>query len=218
MLHHIQKSILDSLATSETLRYSDIKPASLDGNVFGYHLKQVISDGYIVKCDDGTYSLTPRGRNYLVHRYENPLTQAHSILLIVIRRGDAWLMRKRLVQPLLGFSGFVHGEPKAGETIINTASTRLFAKTGITSPLTVHSSGLITITRSGILESYSHAVILTGETDDDYIVSADATGEQHWCTTNEIRTAITNFLPSCLDIISRVEANDRTPFELSYDL
>ena len=216
MVHHIQKAILDTLATSNSCRYAEIKPAELDGNVFGYHLKQVIAAKLVHKDDDGNYSLTPLGRDYIVNRYEDPLTQAHSIILIVIRRGNQWLMRKRLVQPLIGHIGFVHGEPIAGEPVTHTAQQRLLNKTGITAPLTLFSSGLITQYKDGELASYSHALIMTGETDSDYTITSDTTGEQQWCTLAEIQQQPELFLPSCVDIIERIGRSDASPFELSY--
>lgn len=217
MFHHIQKSILDTLSTSEQLRYSELKPADLDGNVFGYHLKQVMSSGYVQKSDDGDYSLTLVGKNYIVNRYEDPLTQAHSIVLIVIRCGDQYLMRRRLVQPLIGAAGFIHGEPIAGEPLVATAAARLHAKTGLQVDLHVHSSGLITITQpDGTLASYSHAIVLTGETSQDYTIASDTTGEQLWATASEITANSAAFLPSCIDIIKRIEANNTSFFELNY--
>ena len=216
MMHHIQKAILDTLATSESCRYAELKPAELDGNVFGYHLKQVIAAKLAYKDEDGNYSLTPLGRDYIVNRYEDPLTQAHSIILIVIRRGNQWLMRKRLVQPLIGYIGFVHGEPVAGEAVTHTAQQRLLSKTGITASLTLFSSGLITQYKDGELASYSHALIMTGETTDDDTIASDTTGEQQWCTLAHIQQQPELFLPSCVDIIERITRGDRSVFELLY--
>lgn len=216
MLHHIQKSIMDQLATSEMKRYGQLKPAELDGNVFGYHLKALMIEKYITKNELGDYALTQKGKDYIVHRYENPLTQAHSIFLIALRRGDTWLMRERLVQPLIGMAGFIHGEPVAGESIEATAEQRLVEKTGITTTLHVHSSGLIAITRGHQLESYSHAVILVGETSDDIHISEDATGRNFWQPAAELSAA--ENLPSYSDIVARVTTHDTTPFDLRYTL
>lgn len=214
MLHHIQKSILDKLATAQTRRYGELKPAELDGNVFGYHLKALLSDKYLSKSPAGDYTLTQKGQDYIVHRYENPLLQAHSIFLIVLRRGDSYLMRERLVQPLLGMSGFIHGEPVAHEHVEQTAERRLADKTGLQVTLRVHSSGLIAITCEGTLASYSHAIILVGETDNDITITGDVTGRNTWLP----KSALTGpkLLPSCIDIVERIAAHDTTPFDLHY--
>ena len=214
MRHHIQCAVLDILSRSESLRYSEIKPIDLDGNVFGYHLKLLVQDNLIEKRTDGAYQLTATGKDYIVHRYEDPLLRAHSILLIVIRRGDSWLMRRRLIQPHLGLTGFVHGEPRSNETIITSSQRRLVEKTGLSTPLHLHCGGIITLKNphSDIAESYSHTIVLTGTTENDFTIESDTTGEQSWHTTDEIIASPDKFLPSCLDLITRIQANDTSFF------
>lgn len=216
MFHHIQKHVMDTLATADSCRYGQLKPADMDGNVFTYHLKALLRDNFVIKHDNGDYALTAKGKDYIVHRYEDPLLQAHSILLIVIRCGDRWLMRERLVQPLLGMTGFVHGEPFAGEDLTTTAQQRLFTKTGIDTSLSLHSSGLVTISRNNHIESYSHALVLCGETDADIMIHDDATGRNSWLETNNLQSD--TLLPSCYDIAMRIIADDKSPFDLSYNI
>lgn len=216
MLHHIQKSIMDKLVTAETKRYGELKPAELDGNIFGYHLKALLIEKYVSKSDQGEYALTQQGKDYVVHRFENPLLQAHSIFLIALRRGDNWLLRERSVQPLLGMVGFIHGEPVAGEPIAVTATKRLQEKTGLQTELHVQSGGLISIMRGGVLESYSHAVVLVGQTDSDLSITHDTTGHNFWLASSELD--LETILPSCIDIISRIDAHNSAPFDLHYNL
>jgi hypothetical protein len=216
MIHHIQRAILDRLATTNSARYGEIKPAELDGNSFTYHMKQLISDHYVSKNEDGSYALAPKGKDYIVHRYDGPALQAHTIFLIAIRRGDEWLMRERLVQPLLGMSGFIHGEPVATELLIETATKRLQEKTGLNVPLSIHSSGLIRILRDDTIESFSHAIILTGETDQDINIVDDQTGRNYWVQTSDLRKS--NVLPSCTDIIDLLSQDSAHPFEFIYHI
>lgn len=215
-MHHIQKSILDRLSTATQCRYSDLKPAELDGNVFNYHLKLLIGDKLVGKSLTGDYTLTPAGEDYIVHRYENPLLQAHSIFLIALRNEDKWLMRERLVQPLLGMSGFVHGEPVADEPLLVTAARRLKDKTGIEAELSVHSSGLIRITENETLKSFSHAIILTGETTQEISISEDKTGRNSWLKAVDFRKD--TILPSSIDIINSILREECKPFDLTYKL
>lgn len=216
MLHHIQKSILDTLATVQSARYSDIKPHDMDGNIFSYHLKLLIADHYAIKNKDGSYYLSQKGKDYIVHRYENPLSQAHSIFLMAIHRGDEWLVRERLVQPLLEMSGFIHGEPAADEPLLETATRRLQEKTGIDVQLSVHSSGLIRISHDSIMESFSHAIILTGETNEDIAIKQDETGRNYWLSTDDLQKA--DVLPSCTDIITLLSQDRTNPFEFNYHI
>ena len=216
MLHITQKHILDSLAQAEFKRYGELKPTDIDGNVFGYHLKQTLAAGLAEKSADGTYRLTESGRNYIINRYHNPLESAHSIFLLVIRCGDNYLIRERKIQPMLGYSGFIHGEPTPGEMIIDTANKRLRTKTGLECSLSVSSSGLITIKKDSGLQSYSHAVILTGEITDRILeIDEDETGRNYWLDVRDLEKS--SIIPSCKDIL-RILENQQQWFELNYDL
>lgn len=202
MLHHIRRAILDKLATAEYLRYGELKPENLDGNVFNYHLKGLIVDKLVQKNSAADYSLTQYGRDYIVHRYEDSSQSAHSIFLIVLQRQSQYLLRRRDVQPLLGYTGFIHGEPEAGVDIIQTATKRLYDKTGINNvDLSVAGSALIAQYIANELQSFSHAVIINGLTEQDIEIESDATGHNFWSELN----AIEKLLPSCPDIIRMLD-------------
>lgn len=218
MLHHIRKAILDNLSGTETSRYAELKPAELDGNVFGYHLKALLSDNYIAKTSHGAYRLTAKGRDYIVRRYEDSASSAHSIFLIVLKVGDKFLMRKRLVQPLLGLSGFVHGEPKYHQDVTSAAQNRLLDKTGLQAKLDIQSSGLIKIFDEQELQSFSHAIILYGqmaEFNPANFIASDATGSNY--LVSEAEMSDLQLLPSCHRILDIIQ-NQQTWFELSYDI
>ncbi len=212
MLHHIQRSIIDRLGTNEFLRYGQLKPRELDGNVFGYHLKQLIS-AKLVHKDESEYRLTAEGREYFTHRFENPLFAAHPILLMVVRSGGSYILRERSVQPLIGRIGFIHGEPVAGEAVELTASRRIRDKTGLEVDFTVHGSALISQYSGDDLVSYSMAIILCGSTELPMKIEQDETGRN--LLANDLR--IQDILPSCQDIQSMIE--DGTSWaELTYRL
>lgn len=205
---------MDKLATAEYLRYGELKPSDLDGNVFNYHLKGLMVDDLVQKSTAGDYSLTKSGRDYVVHRYEDPTQTAHSIFLIVIKQGSRYLIRRRDVQPLIGYAGFIHGEPEAGTDILQAAAKRLYDKTGIQGlKLSLAGSALITQYRGEELQSFSHAVIICGQTEQAIGVEHDATGHNFWADLDSVE----NLLPSCVDIISMVE-NKQSWLERSYTL
>lgn len=212
MFHHIQKTALDKLATKEFLRYSELKPADLDGNVFGYHLKRLISDKFVVQNADGYYSLTTKGRDFIIHRFEDSSRSAHTIFLIVIKNGNTYLVRERRVQPLLGYTGFIHGEPAPELSVIESAQKRLYEKTSLELDLSIKGSALITQYKNDELQSYSHAIILYSETDSKKITESDETGLNYWSD-----LAVPDLLPSCHDIIKMIE-NGNTWLERIYYL
>lgn len=171
-------------------------------------------DNLVEKNEAGEYLLTAAGRDYIVHRYENPALSAHSIFLIVIKRQSEYLLRRRKVQPLLDYIGFVHGEPEAGVDIIESARKRLHTKTGLKDvSLSVFGSALIAQYRDDELQSYSHAVIIYGETAQDITLEQDATGHNFWGSLDSAEKLI----PSCNDIVAMIESKQAW-LERSYTL
>lgn len=214
MLHHIRKAILDTLATADSLRYGELKPTNLDGNVFTYHLKGLITDNLVHKRADGAYTLTRLGRSYIVHRYEDVALSAHTIFLVVLQRQSQYLLRCRDVQPFLGYTGFIHGEPEAGVAVVQTAVQRLYDKTGLQNiKLSVAGTALLTQYRGDELHSCSHAIILFGQTEDDITRESDATGHNFWSDLD----SVDQLLPSCHDIVAMLEAK-RTWLEKTYKI
>lgn len=217
MLHHIQKTVIDNLASKESARYGELKPSDMDGNQFTYHLKQLVIDKYVAQNEDGTYSLTKKGQDYLVRRYEDPEESAHSILLIVIRYGHKLLLRRRRVQPALGKVGFVHGEPLASEPLEQTVRERVQLKTGLDlDNIQTVGSGLVRMYRDNQIESFSHAIIVTANAKTDSLeILQDETGENFWVDEKELN-AVENLIPSCHDILQLVENNSVIWFDKTY--
>lgn len=213
MRHHIQRSILDKLATAPSRRYSELKPAELDGNTFVYHLKALITEGYVEKTAEGNYQLTVKGRDFIVRRYEDSAQSARVIYLLVIKNGSSYLLRKRNTQPLLGYTGFVHGEPEPSVDVVTSAQHRLLLKTGLTTPLAIRGSALLTQYKNDELQSYSYAVILYGETNETSLIAGDATGTNSWRGLRDTPS----LLPSCHDLVTMIERGD-TWLEQTYYL
>lgn len=213
VMHHIQRNILNKLAEYSSLRYGELKPKELDGNVFGYHLKRLIADTYVNQDEEGAYRLAAKGRDFIVHRYEKSTHAAHTIYLIVIKNGSSYLMRTRKVQPLLGWAGFIHGEPTPETDVISSAKERLLSKTGLSLELNIIGTALITQIMDDELQSFSHAIILYGETDMIDIADGDSTGINKWSTLDTTHS----LLPSCHDIITMIEEG-KTWLEKTYYL
>lgn len=65
-MHAIQLDILKRITLCPEARYSDLKSDDIDGNLFMYHLNQLMGEGYIQK-DKRTkkYSLTEEGKRFI---------------------------------------------------------------------------------------------------------------------------------------------------------
>lgn len=182
--HHLQKEILHKLVTAPTARFADLRPKNIDGNLFTYHLQQLIKQKYIVKNEDGSYALTPTGKAAGVNiqlSARDVLEQAHSIILLAVRdTKGAWLLRRRLAHPTYGQIGFIHGEPLATEPLATTATATLARRTGLTADFTVAGDGYIRIFQGEDLESFTHFTLLTANIEHAEPHERDETGENLW--------------------------------------
>lgn len=154
-----------------------------------------------------------------MRRYENLDESAHSIFLVVVKNRDKILLRKRLVQPSLGYAGFIHGEPVASRTLEDVVIERVKSKAGIAlDKIALHGSGLLRIRKGIEIESFSHAIIVSAYSNTDNLpIISDETGENYWVRSHELDLVI-NLLPSCHDVIKITNTVTPSFFDLSYDL
>ncbi len=137
-MHQLQKYVLGRLAKLDNCRYRDIKPKDVEGNLFAYHLGQLLNQGLIIH--KGTmYSLTSAGLQYvgqLSSETEQPRIQPRIVTLVACQNTQGeWLLYERNRQPFKGSIGFPYGKIHLGETIKKAAKRELQEKTGLTATL-----------------------------------------------------------------------------------
>lgn len=218
--HHLQKDILIKLVVCESARFAELKPKNIDGNLFTYHLQQLIRQKYVKKNDDGSYCLTAQGKALGINSQLSPkeyLEQAHSILLLAVRRDDSWLLRRRLAQPMFGRYGFVHGEPLASESAPETAAKILTLKTGLSATFTPRGSGYIRIFLDDALESFTSFTLLEAHDLKGTLKSKVGNGENSWLTSPDFTGE--DMVPSMASLVDALEASENNFYvELSYHL
>lgn len=145
-MHHIQKSIINNLAQSSPLRFSQLQPSSIPNNTFSYHLKKLLETGYI--------SVTPKG--YIVTRkalkilsYTTPNEKRSicpislTILFVTNNKGEVLLIRRN-TQPFKFLFGAPSGLIHNSETIEKAARRELYEKTTILAEVgSLHQSGVL---------------------------------------------------------------------------
>ena len=177
--HHIQRSIVYTLAFTDSMRFSDLQPDDIENKLFNYHLKKVIAAGFVTKNPDGSYSLTATGKRIGKGALESSrrlIDRAYSILFLAIKHPSdgAWLIYTRRSQPLIGMSGLVQAQPVASQTILETAHVTCLETTGIDASFRVIGNGYFRISRDHILESFTHFTLLGADVETDAIpTSAD---------------------------------------------
>ncbi len=168
-VHYIQRHILTQLISHPTRRYSQLRPERIEANQFVYHLKQLIGEGFIEKCQQG-YELTTRGRSY-ADKFDPTSfdvawdSQPRNVIFIALHNPghDAWLLVRRLKQPAINMFGFIATDVRLGEYIIQTAAAHIANEYKIHCELAYHLSGSATIYRGAQLESYCIFQLLVGE-------------------------------------------------------
>lgn len=171
--HHIQRAIVYKLAFAPSLRFGELKPDDIENKLFAYHLKKVMSAGYVEKNEDGEYLLTAEGRRIGKGAFDSDsrlLDRAYSTLLLAIRRKSdgAWLLYRRNTHPMIHLAGFMHAQPNANEEVTATAAKTCFNQTGLSCTFYVHGHGYFRVYRQEQLESFTHFTLL---------VCDDATGD-----------------------------------------
>ncbi len=133
-MHAIQSKIIKDLTLNENLRYSQLKPAQIDGNLFSYHLKELLKREFIIK-DNDRYTLTPQGAQYVARlSLDNSeiRVQPKVVTAIVYKYKDgSYLMLKKDKQPFYGYVSLPYGKIHVGERLADAASRELYEKTGL---------------------------------------------------------------------------------------
>ena len=148
MMHWIQKHILRELTLHKSCRFSQLRPKQVESNLFIYHLKSLIKEGYVQKEADGSYSLAPAGKRFVdrisMEKFQ-PRIQPKIITLLVITNAEGKLLLwKRNKQPFLGKIGFPTGKIHLGETLQSAAKRELAEKTGVKAEINHVGDGYLT--------------------------------------------------------------------------
>lgn len=166
--HHLQRGIVYRLALEDNLRFSELKPETIENKLFTYHLKKVVSAGYVSKNEDGRYSLTAEGRRLgirVLSDFQTLADRAHSVVFLVIRRksDSSWLLYKRKIQPLVNRVGFMHVTPSPDESVLETASKLCAERTGLSCDFKPIGNGYFRMFSGEELESFTHFTMLVCE-------------------------------------------------------
>ncbi len=218
-MHRLQSHILSQLIHNPELRYADLKPSEVEGNLFMYHLKTLIKQHLVVKGDDGLYRLTPEGQRYadsLSLKTFTPRAQPRIVTLLVVKRSDGkYLFLRRKRQPLLGKVGFPYGKVHLGESIADAAQRELIEKTGPTAELSHRGDGYITIYMHNEPVSQIMFHLFYSENPTGELVAETPGGSTFWAGVEEIDET---FMPSVRGLFAELaKAEDERFFvELSY--
>lgn len=138
-VHDAQMAILRDLLFHPSVSFAKLqKNTEMSSDHFNFHLQKLIELKLVEKVVRGTYSLTPRGKEYANKLDTDSNTierQPKTAVILAIERKKEnrieYLFQERLKQPYYGFWGFPTGKVRWGETITQTAARELFEETGL---------------------------------------------------------------------------------------
>ena len=144
---------------SHGLRFSELKPDGMESNIFMYHLKQLMSGGYVIK-ELQKYQLSDKGLQYVDGLSETnfkPRKQPKVVAIIALQNSEGqWLLGQRKIQPYLDKLVLPSGKQHFGESIYDHAKRELVEKTGLDIPLTYR--GIASVSIKGPNETISHII------------------------------------------------------------
>lgn len=125
--------ILRELMYKPGNNFSGLNISKISNDHFSYHLKTLQNDGLVTKTDKG-YRLTEKGKEFANTMDTDKLQiekQPKVGVMIIARSNGKLLIQKRLKEPYYGFSGFLTGKVRFGETIYQTAARELEEESGL---------------------------------------------------------------------------------------
>jgi 8-oxo-dGTP pyrophosphatase MutT (NUDIX family) len=167
--HHIQHGILLSLATSKSMRFSQLKPQGLESNSFMYHLKDLIKTGLVKQLEDKSYTLTPQGMSYfdgLSLTNNKPRRQPKLISIIVLQNAEGkYLMAERKMQPNIGYWMLPSGKQHFGESSDDHVHRELREQLGVSFDLERRGTLDLRLSHQSELVTHLMAQVFSGRYD-----------------------------------------------------
>lgn len=139
-VHDAQMVILRELLFHPSVSFAKLqKITGMSSDHFNFHLQKLIELKLVEKVSRGTYSLSPRGKEYANKLDTDSNTverQPKTAVILAVERlkkdgTKEYLFQERLKQPYFGFWGFATGKVRWGETITQTAERELLEETGL---------------------------------------------------------------------------------------
>lgn len=183
-MHPLRRHIIHQLLINSYLKYSKLKPPDVEGNVFMYHLKQLIQEELIQKRVDGCYEFTSDGRLFadtLSLKTYRPRIQPKIVTLVICQNKDGqYLLYKRKREPFINFIGFPYGKIHLGETVMEAAIRELQEKTGIAANLKHQGDVYLTVYQDKNVISHMLAHVFLGHDPKGELLEESEIGKCFW--------------------------------------
>lgn len=211
------------LITHPQSKYSELKPRHMEGSKFTYHLQKMINQQLVQKNQDGTYSLTSKGKLF-ADRFEldtlTVLEQPRIVCLVACYEpSKGWLLFTRNQQPTIHMAGFAKVDVEFGSMLHDQVSRAFTDLSGLEVALNYRAHGYVTQkTPDGELESRVMIHLYYGENPSGELRLQTDSGTFGWYLDDEL-TNMPNLIPSTVPLMTKLQQSP-SPFffEETYQL
>lgn len=140
--------------------------------------------------------------------------RAFSVLFLVIKTNDGWLMYKRKIHPLKDKVGFMHARPVVGEAIQETANRICRERTGLDCKFSYRANGYFTVFKGSDLESFTHFTLLVADKVQGDLAPNDDNADYYWELNPDFSAA--DMLPNMKDLVNLLNSKSGVFLEKTY--
>lgn len=212
-MHELQGHILKELMLKRALSYSQLKPKTVEGNHFTYHLNSLVADG-LVKKNGKLYTLAAKGKR-LADRMSmetfRERIQPKIVTLIACTKGKQTLLYKRGREPFLGLVGFPYGKIHLGEKIADAAKREVEEKAGVSPKLSYRGDAYIMVYEEGKLVTQMLCHVFSGTYVSGELTPKSVIGVCFWGKPEDIKSK--EAIPGFKEIASLLRKSKKPFFE-----
>ena len=194
-LHPSRLQVLYALRHAPHARYTDLMRATgLESDVFKFHLRALTQNMLVRKNNDGTYSLTTKGKEFANNLDETSGQRDRSpkLSMIIIASSkkddeDVYLFHQRHRNPFYGYWGFLSGPVIWGRSIEDSAKGEFLKQTGLSAMFRVYGFCRVRdylAPDSALIEDKLFAIVIASVEQDK--LQAWHGGANQWMTPSEL--------------------------------
>ncbi len=212
-----QNKIFRTLMHFPGSSFSDLWDKKVESNKFNYYLKKLEKEGFIEK-KDLKYYLTVKGKCFSLSVCGETGKEEKSpmvTLLLVIKKGEKFILYNRLKEPYYGYFGFPGAKIRKGEEILLSAKRELKEETNFDCDgkiVGIHN--IKTINNNQLFQHMLQFVVLfenpTGE-----LITESREGTYNWATEEEILSK-KNIFPDISLVLKTIEEKKLSLKEINF--
>lgn len=136
-IHEAQAKILTALLFAPGSRFKDLNKLELSSDHFTFHIKQLLVVGFVTQVES-KYFLTEKGKEF-ANRMDTDTSKIErqpkvAVLVVGVKhvgKKTFILTQKRLKEPFYGYTGFITGKVRWGESLEEAAKRELLEESGL---------------------------------------------------------------------------------------